>query len=220
VMASYKGRALGSIGNYGCYSFHETKNYSMGKGGAILINDPADIDRAEIIREKGTNRKKFWQGKVDKYTWVSKGSSYLPSDINAAYLYPQLLMRDEINQDRMAAWNTYYSDLEPLEEAGKINLPVIPEGCEHNAHMFYIKTKDFQERSMLMNFLKDRDISSVFHYVPLHSSDAGLEYGEFRGEDRYTTAESDRLLRLPMYYGLDEESVHRVTDAVREFYGI
>lgn len=219
VMASYKGRALGTIGNYGCYSFHETKNYSMGEGGAIIINDLADVDRAEIIREKGTNRKKFWQGKVDKYTWVSKGSSYLPSDINAAYLYPQLLMRDEINQNRMAAWNTYYSDLEPLKEAGKIELPVIPEGCEHNAHMFYIKTKDFQERSMLMAFLKDRDISSVFHYVPLHSSDAGMEYGEFRGEDRYTTAESDRLLRLPMYYGLDVDTVHMVTEAVKEFYG-
>ncbi len=218
VMSSYKGKALGSIGDFGCFSFHETKNYSMGEGGAILINDPADIERAEIIREKGTNRKKFWQGKVDKYTWVSKGSSYLPSDINAAYLLPQLEMRDEINQSRMNAWNIYYSEFEQLKDAGKIELPFIPEYCEHNAHMFYIKTKDMEERSMLMNFLKERDISSVFHYIPLHSSEAGKEYGEFRGEDKYTTRESERLLRLPMYYGIDEETVRTVTDAVKEFY--
>lgn len=218
VMSSYKGKALGSIGDFGCFSFHETKNYSMGEGGAILINDPADVERAEIIREKGTNRKKFWQGKVDKYTWVSKGSSYLPSDINAAYLLPQLEMRDEINQSRMNAWNIYYSELEQLKDAGKIELPFIPEYCEHNAHMFYIKTKDMEERSMLMNFLKERDISSVFHYIPLHSSEAGKEYGEFRGEDKYTTRESERLLRLPMYYGIDEETVRTVTDAVKEFY--
>lgn len=218
VMSSYKGKALGSIGDFGCFSFHETKNYSMGEGGAILINDPADVERAEIIREKGTNRKKFWQGKVDKYTWVSKGSSYLPSDINAAYLLPQLEMRDEINQSRMNAWNIYYSELEQLKDVGKIELPFIPEYCEHNAHMFYIKTKDMEERSMLMNFLKERDISSVFHYIPLHSSEAGKEYGEFRGEDKYTTQESERLLRLPMYYGIDEETVRTVTDAVKEFY--
>lgn len=218
VMSKYKGRALGSIGNFGCYSFHETKNYSMGEGGAILINDPADVERAEIIREKGTNRKRFLQGKVDKYTWVSKGSSFLPSDINAAYLLPQLEMADEIDQNRLAAWDTYYRELKPLEDAGKIELPVIPEGCEHNAHMFYIKTKDNDERCRLIDFLAERDISSVFHYIPLHSSEAGLEYGEFRGEDRYTTKDSIRLLRLPMYYGLDEQTVKRVTGAVCNFY--
>ena len=218
VMSKYKGRALGSIGDFGCYSFHETKNYSMGEGGAILINDPADVERAEIIREKGTNRKRFLQGKVDKYTWVSKGSSFLPSDINAAYLLPQLEMADEIDQNRLAAWDTYYRELKPLEEAGKIELPVIPDGCEHNAHMFYIKTKDNDERCRLIDFLAERDISSVFHYIPLHSSEAGLEYGEFRGEDRYTTKDSMRLLRLPMYYGLDEQTVKRVTGAVCNFY--
>ena len=218
VMSKYKGRALGSIGDFGCYSFHETKNYSMGEGGAILINDPADVERAEIIREKGTNRKRFLQGKVDKYTWVSKGSSFLPSDINAAYLLPQLEMADEIDQNRLAAWDTYYRELKPLEEAGKIELPVIPDGCELNAHMFYIKTKDNDERCRLIDFLAERDISSVFHYIPLHSSEAGLEYGEFRGEDRYTTKDSMRLLRLPMYYGLDEQTVKRVTGAVCNFY--
>ncbi len=220
VMSTYKGRALGSIGDFGCYSFHETKNYSMGEGGAILINDPADVERAEIIREKGTNRKRFLEGKVDKYTWVSEGSSYLPSDINAAYLFPQLEMAEEIDQDRLASWNTYYRELEPLARAGKISLPVIPEECEHNAHMFYIKTKDNAERSSLIRFLADRDISAVFHYIPLHSSDAGREFGEFRGEDRFTTKDSMRLLRLPMYYGLDEETIKRVVEAVFEFYGM
>ncbi len=218
VMSRYKGRALGSIGTFGCYSFHETKNYSMGEGGAILINDPADVERAEIIREKGTNRKRFLQGKVDKYTWVSEGSSYLPSDINAAYLLPQLEQAEEIDQNRLAAWNTYYRELKPLQEAGRISLPVIPEGCEHNAHMFYIKTKDNDERTRLIDFLAERDISSVFHYIPLHSSEAGIRFGEFRGEDRYTTRDSMRLLRLPMYYGMEEETVKRVTGAIRDFY--
>ena len=220
VMSTYKGHALGSIGDFGCYSFHETKTYSMGEGGAILINHPEDVDRAEIIREKGTNRKRFLDGKVDKSTWVSEGSSFLPSDINAAYLLPQLEMAEEIDQNRLAAWDAYYRELEPLAEAGKISLPVIPEECVHNAHMFYIKVKDNAERSRLIEFLRDRDISSVFHYIPLHSSDAGLKFGEFRGEDRYTTADSMRLLRLPMYYGLDEETVKRVTGAIFEFYGM
>ena len=218
VMASYKGKALGTFGDYGCFSFHETKNYSMGEGGAIIINNEEDVDRAEIIREKGTNRKRFIQGKVDKYTWVSEGSSYLPSDINAAFLWPQLEDAEKINNDRLASWKRYYDGLSDLEAAGKISLPVIPEECLHNAHMFYIKTKDIEERSALIHALDAEDIISVFHYVPLHSSEAGLRFGEFSGEDEYTTKESERLLRLPMYYGLTEEDTDRVIKAIRKFY--
>ena len=218
VMASYKGKALGTFGDYGCFSFHETKNYSMGEGGAIIINNEEDVDRAEIIREKGTNRKRFIQGKVDKYTWVSEGSSYLPSDINAAFLWPQLEDAEKINDDRLASWKRYYDGLSDLEAAGKISLPVIPEECLHNAHMFYIKTKDIEERSALIHALDAEDIISVFHYVPLHSSEAGLRFGEFSGEDEYTTKESERLLRLPMYYGLTEEDTDRVIKAIRKFY--
>ena len=220
VMASYKGKALGTFGDYGCFSFHETKNYSMGEGGAIIINNEEDVDRAEIIREKGTNRKRFIQGKVDKYTWVSEGSSYLPSDINAAYLWPQLEDAEKINEDRLASWKRYYDGLLDLEAAGEISLPVIPDECVHNAHMFYIKTKDMEERSALIQALDEKDIISVFHYIPLHSSEAGLRFGEFRGEDEYTTKESERLLRLPMYYGLTEEDTDRVIEAVHSFYGI
>ena len=218
VMASYKGKALGTFGDYGCFSFHETKNYSMGEGGAIIINNEEDVDRAEIIREKGTNRKRFIQGKVDKYTWVSEGSSYLPSDINAAFLWPQLEDAEKINNDRLASWKRYYDGLSDLEAAGKISLPVIPEECLHNAHMFYIKTKDIEERSALIHALDEEDIISVFHYVPLHSSEAGLRFGEFSGEDEYTTKESERLLRLPMYYGLTEEDTDRVIKAIHKFY--
>ena len=218
VMASYKGKALGTFGDYGCFSFHETKNYSMGEGGAIIINNEEDVDRAEIIREKGTNRKRFIQGKVDKYTWVSEGSSYLPSDINAAFLWPQLEDAEKINNDRLASWKRYYDGLSDLEAAGKISLPVIPEECLHNAHMFYIKTKDIEERSALIHALDAEDIISVFHYVPLHSSEAGLRFGEFSGEDEYTTKESERLLRLPMYYGLTEEDTDRVIKAIHKFY--
>ena len=218
VLSTYKGRALGSIGDYGCYSFHETKNYSMGEGGAILLRDPEDVEKAEIIREKGTNRKRFFRGQVDKYTWVSKGSSYLPSDINAAYLWAQLEIADTILADRMKAWDTYMEAFLPLREEGRLELPTVPEGCTHNAHMFYIKTKDLEERSRLIRHLAERDISAVFHYVPLHSSEAGLRYGRFAGEDRYTTKESERLLRLPLYYGIREEDVAKVIDAVRGFF--
>ena len=218
VMASYKGKALGTFGDYGCFSFHETKNYSMGEGGAIIINNEEDVDRAEIIREKGTNRKRFIQGKVDKYTWVSEGSSYLPSDINAAFLWPQLEDAEKINNDRLASWKRYYDGLSDLAAAGKISLPVILEECLHNAHMFYIKTKNIEERSALIHALDEEDIISVFHYVPLHSSEAGLRFGEFSGEDEYTTKESERLLRLPMYYGLTEEDTDRVIKAIHKFY--
>ena len=219
VMASYKGKALGTIGDLGCYSFHETKNYSMGEGGAIVINNPDYIEQAEILREKGTNRAKFFRGQVDKYTWVDFGDSYLPSELNAAYLWAQLEMADEINNDRLHSWHEYDAAFKPLESAGKLGLPAIPDGCEHNAHMYYIKCKDLAERTALISFLKERDILAVFHYVPLHSAPAGERFGRFDGEDRYTTAESDRLLRLPMYYGLTAEDRSRVIAAVKEFFG-
>lgn len=218
VMASYKGKPLGTIGDYGCFSFHETKNYSMGEGGALLIQDAKNIERAEIFREKGTDRSKYFRGQVDKYRWQEFGSSYLPSDMNAAYLYAQLELADKINDARLQCWNRYYELLEPLAKAGKIELPVVPEGCVHNAHMFYIKTKDEAERAALINFLKSHDILAVYHYVPLHSAPAGLKYGRFHGEDKYTTVESERLLRLPMYYGLTKEQVEFVAEKVKEFY--
>lgn len=218
VMASYKGKALGTLGNYGVFSFHETKNYSMGEGGAILIGDEENVEPAEIVREKGTNRSRFLRGQVDKYTWVSKGSSYLPSDLNAAYLYGQLERAETINNNRLAGWETYYRQLTPLAESGKIQLPYVPDECRHNAHMFYIKTKDMEERTRLVAYLGEQDIKTAFHYVPLHSSQAGQKYGVFSGEDTYTTKESQRLLRLPMYYGLQEEDIAKVVDGIKTFY--
>ena len=205
VMSSYKGQALGAIGDYGCYSFHETKNYSMGEGGALLIKDPAMTEKAEILREK-------------KYTWVDHGSSYLPSDMNAAYLWAQLLEADKINNDRLASWQTYYDAFEQLEQEGFVERPVIPEGCVHNAHMFYLKAKDLEERTALIDYLKKNDILAVFHYIPLHSAPAGVKFGRFHGEDVYTTAESDRLLRLPMYYGLKKNELNKIIDTVIKFY--
>lgn len=218
VMSTYKGKALGSIGDFGCYSFHETKNYSMGEGGALLIRSVDDVERAEIIREKGTNRSKFFRGQIDKYTWVEAGSSYLPSELNAAYLYAQLEKADVINDARMACWNTYYQELISLKDAGKIDLPYVPEDCVHNAHMFYVKAKDLQERSALIAFLKENGIGCVFHYIPLHTAPAGKKYGRFAGEDKYTTKESERLARLPMYYGLSIDDVKMVCDKIKEFY--
>ena len=218
VMSTYKGRALGSIGDFGCYSFHETKNYSMGEGGAILIKDEEDAEKAEIIREKGTDRSRFLRGQVDKYTWVEMGSSYLPSDINAAFLYAQLEEADMINQNRRASWDAYYEMLTPLADAGRIELPVVPEECEHNSHMFYIKTAGIEERMALSAFLKENGIGSAFHYVPLHSAPAGQRFGRFHGEDRYTTVTFERLLRLPMYYGLKPEEVEFVCSKIEEFY--
>lgn len=219
LMSTYKGKALGTIGDFGCISFHETKNYSMGEGGALYINDPKYIEDAEIIREKGTNRSKFFRGQIDKYTWVNAGSSYLPSDMNAAYLWAQLEIADEINNHRLELWNTYYEGLKSLEEKELIELPMIPEGCEHNAHMFYIKTKDLEERTKLIKYLKNNEILAVFHYIPLHSAPAGEKFGIFSGEDQYTTKESERLLRLPMYYGLDIETVSAVCSIILDFYG-
>lgn len=215
VMSEYKGKPLGTIGDYGCYSFHETKNYSMGEGGALLVKDQNNFERAEIVREKGTDRSRFFRGQVDKYTWVEAGSSYLPSDINAAYLYAQLEMADEINKNRLKNWNLYYENLKDIEQ---IEMPYVPAECKHNAHMFYIKTKDLKERTKLINHLKENEIQAVFHYIPLHSAPAGIKYGRFHGEDKYTTKESERLLRLPMYYGLKEEDVLKVCDKIKEFY--
>ena len=218
ILSTYKEKALGTLGDYGCFSFHETKNYSMGEGGALLIRDGRNVERAEIIREKGTNRAKFFRGQIDKYTWVDAGSSYLPGDMNAAYLMAQLDRADEIFEDRMKSWELYRKLLTPLSEAGKIELPVVPEGCTHNAHMFYIKARDLEERTALIEYLKEKDIQAVFHYIPLHSAPAGERFGRFHGEDVYTTRESERLLRLPMFYGLKEEQVRCIADKVTEFY--
>lgn len=218
VMSSYKGKALGTIGDFGCYSFHETKNYSMGEGGALVINNPAYNERAEILREKGTNRAKFFRGQVDKYTWVDFGDSYLPSELNAAYLWAQLLKADEINDSRLAIWRMYYEGLEKLADVEKIALPVVPDECRHNAHMFYIKFSDLRERTEFIAFMKQKGIGCVFHYIPLHSAPAGIKYGRFSGEDIFTTAESERLVRLPMYYGLPEDDVLYVIGSVKEFF--
>ena len=218
VMSSYKGRALGTIGDFGCYSFHETKNYSMGEGGALLINDERFIEKAEILREKGTNRSQFYRGQVAKYNWVDFGDSYLPSELNAAYLYAQLMRADEINDDRLHSWNAYNAAFAPLQEQGLVSLPTVPEGCVHNAHMFYLRCRSLEERTEFIDYLKARGVMAVFHYVPLHSAPAGLKFGRFSGEDVYTTAESDKLVRLPLYFGLTEEDRAQVIAAVLDFY--
>ncbi len=210
VMSSYKGKALGTIGDFGCFSFHETKNYSMGEGGAILINNEKYIEKAEILREKGTNRSQFFRGQVAKYNWVDFGDSYLPSDLNAAYLWAQLEIADEINANRLSSWKRYYQAFKPLADQGRIQIPVIPKDVVHNAHMFYIKLKDLADRTAFIDYMRANDIGCVFHYVPLHSAPAGLRFGRFNGEDRYTTAESDRLVRLPMYYGLTDADLNTV----------
>ena len=219
VMSTYKGKALGTIGDFGCYSFHETKNFSMGEGGALVINDQRYNEAAEILREKGTDRSKFFRGQVDKYTWVGFGDSYLPSELNAAYLWPQLLKAEEITQQRIDCWNRYYANFKDLERKQKIELPVVPKECQHNAHMFYIKVKDYQERTALIAYLKEHGILTVFHYIPLHSAPAGYKYGRFSGEDIYTTKDSERLLRLPIYHGLSIGQVDEASHAIQEFFG-
>ena len=217
VMSTYKGKALGTIGDFGCFSFHETKNYSMGEGGAILINNKSYIERAEILREKGTNRSQFFRGQVAKYNWVDFGDSYLQSDLNAAYLWAQLQVADEINDDRLSTWNAYYEAFKEFEVEGKIELPIIPDGCAHNAHMFYIKFKDLDTRQDYIKFMKENDILCVFHYVPLHSAPAGLKFGRFNGVDEYTTKESDRLVRLPKYYNITSEDRKKVIEKTKEY---
>jgi dTDP-4-amino-4,6-dideoxygalactose transaminase len=218
MMATYNGRALGTIGHIGCFSFHETKNYQCGEGGLLILNDDKFFERAEIIREKGTNRSKFFRGQVDKYSWVDMGSSYLPSELNAAFLYGQLESADEINDNRLATWKGYYNGLKELEERGLIELPTIPKNTQHNAHMFYLKAKDLEERSALIKFLRADNIEAVFHYVPLHSSSAGEKFGEFRGEDKYTTSESNRLVRLPFCFNLLESEREKVINRIKLFY--
>jgi dTDP-4-amino-4,6-dideoxygalactose transaminase len=217
VMAFYKGRPLGTLGDLGCYSFHETKNYSMGEGGALVMGED-DCADAEIIREKGTNRSRFFRGEIDKYTWVSQGSSYLPSDMNAAYLWAQLEQAERINDDRMTSWNHYYEALTPLAEEVRIQLPVIPPECQHNAHMFYIKVKDLEERTAFMAHMKSCGVQAIFHYIPLHTAPEGQRAGRFHGEDIYTTRESERIVRLPMYFGLTEEDRETVIAAVKSFF--
>lgn len=218
VMSTYKGRALGTIGDFGCFSFHETKNYSMGEGGALVVNNTAFDEQAEILREKGTNRAKFFRGQVDKYTWVDFGDSYLPSELNAAYLWAQLEQADEINNNRLASWNAYWNAFLPLAQAGQLELPVIPEGCVHNAHMFYVKLKNLQERTAFISYMKEHGVLCVFHYIPLHSAPAGLKFGRFYGEDIHTTRESERLVRLPLYYGMAEEDRNTVISCVHSFF--
>lgn len=217
VMSKYKGKSLGTIGDYGCYSFHETKNYSMGEGGAILIRDAKDSDRAEIVREKGTDRSRFLRGQVDKYTWVAAGSSYLPSDLNAAYLYAQLEVAQQVFDDRMNSWNKYNEAFKYLKDKGVIETPFVPEECEHNAHMYYIKLDNIEGRTKFINYMKENDILTVFHYIPLHSAPAGREYGVFAGEDKYTTKESERIVRLPLYYNMGE-TVDEVISKVYKYF--
>lgn len=192
----------------------------MGEGGALLIRDKAVVEDAEIIREKGTNRSKYFRGQVDKYTWMNYGSSYLPSDMNAAYLYAQLQMADEINDARLHSWNLYNEGMQPLKERGILELPYIPKECKHNAHMYYVKTKDIDERTRLIEFLSQNGIYSAFHYVPLHTAPAGIKFGRFSGEDVYTTKESERLTRLPMFYGLKDEEIAFIVSKIKEFYHV
>lgn len=218
VMSTYKGKALGTIGDFGCFSFHETKNYSMGEGGAIIINNDNFIEKAEILREKGTNRAQFFRGQVAKYNWVDFGDSYLASDLNAAYLWAQLEMADEINQNRIDTWNEYQKAFKELEEKNIVELPTVPKGCVHNAHMFYIKCKDLETRQNYINYMRKNDILCVFHYVPLHSAPAGVKFGHFSGIDEHTTADSDRLVRLPMYYNISKSDLNKVIDKTLEFF--
>lgn len=218
VMAKYRGKYLGTIGTFGCYSFHETKNYTMGEGGALVINDARFIERAEILREKGTNRSKFFRGLVDKYSWVDKGSSYLPSEINVSYLYGQFLRADEINENRLALWKCYDDELSEVADEFGLELPYVPDECEHNAHMFYLKLKSLEQRTDFIANMRSKGVGCVFHYVPLHSSEAGMKYGRFNGEDVYTTKESERLVRLPMYYGMSEAGRNTVIGELKSYF--
>ena len=218
VMSTYKGKALGTIGDFGCYSFHETKNYSMGEGGALVINNPAFNEKAEILREKGTNRAKFFRGQIDKYTWVDYGSSYLPSDLNAAYLYAQLENADVINNSRIHTWNCYRDAFAPLQAQGLLDMISVPVDCVHNAHMFYLKLRDLEQRSAFISHMRERGVQCTFHYIPLHSAPAGLKFGRFDGEDVHTTTESERLVRLPLYYNMDQRDIDTVIAAAIEFF--
>lgn len=218
VGSLYKGRQAGTLSSVGCFSFHETKNFSMGEGGAVLLQTPELAERAEIIREKGTDRSRFYRGQVDKYTWVDIGSSFLPSELNAAYLLAQLENHELIRDARMARWEQYHRELADLESEGFLQRMQIPADCTHNAHMYYIILKSQEVRAQLIAHLKQADITAVFHYIPLHSAKAGIKFGRFHGEDRYTTDLSDRLLRLPLYQSLSEEECARVITEVHNFF--
>lgn len=219
MMASYNGKPLGTIGHMGTFSFHETKNYtSGGEGGLLIVNDDKFAARAEVVREKGTNRSQFFRGQIDKYTWVDVGSSYLPSEIQAAFLWAQLQAASDMNERRLSTWHRYFTGLQPLGDAGLLVLPSVSKGAVHNAHMFYIKLENAQQRGALINHLKLAEVFAVFHYIPLHSAPAGLELGRFNGLDNHTTSESERLLRLPMYIGLSEQEVDKVVAAVKAFF--
>ncbi|MFA5283694.1 MAG: dTDP-4-amino-4,6-dideoxygalactose transaminase [Bacilli bacterium] len=220
VNAFFNNKPLGTFGLFGCYSFHETKNYSMGEGGAIIINDSKYIEKAEILREKGTNRSKMLRGQIDKYSWVEYGSSYLPSELNVAFLYAQLLSFDQINNQRLKAWNRYYSNLKDLSENKTIEIPFVPSNCCHNAHMFYIKCKNLEERTNLISYLHINGIASAFHYVPLHSAPAGIKYGYFCGEDVWTTKESEKLVRLPLFLNIKDDEIDCVVDTIKKYYRI
>ena len=222
ILSEYANQPCGGMSDFGCFSFHETKNFTMGEGGAIVIRDREDAEHAEIIREKGTNRSQFFRGQIDKYTWVDWGSSYLPSEFLCAFLWSQLEMAGEITRDRITSWNLYTEGLRELGPNGKgsIDLPHVPGHCVQNGHMFYIKVRDVDERGRLILFLKEAGINTVFHYVPLHSSPAGRKFGRFVGKDRYTTKESERLLRLPLFYGLGEEEISYVIEKIKAFYSV
>lgn len=219
MMSTYKSKPLGTFGTFGAFSFHETKNYtSGGEGGLLIVNkDEFSLD-AEIIREKGTNRSQFFRGMVDKYSWVNLGSSYLMNDLSASYLWPQLEYAETINNFRLNAWEKYYTNLKELENSELIKLPYIPNECKHNAHMFYIKVKDLDERSKLIKYLDEQGIQAVFHYIPLHSSPAGRKFGIFNGEDIYTTTESEKLLRLPLYYGIKDQEIEHIVTTIKKFF--
>jgi dTDP-4-amino-4,6-dideoxygalactose transaminase len=220
ILSTYQGKPCGALSDFGCFSFHETKNFSMGEGGALVIRSKEDAERAEILREKGTNRSRFYRGEIDKYTWVDWGSSYLPSEFLCAYLWSQLEIADEITDDRLASWNMYYEGLGGLglDGEGLIELPRIPVGCVHNAHMFYIKARDGEERDSLLEWLKKEGIYAVFHYIPLHSAPAGKKFGFFHGEDRFTTRESERMIRLPLFYGLKREEIFNTIEKIKNYY--
>jgi len=219
MMSTYKGKLLGTIGHLGTFSFHETKNYtSAGEGGLLIINDEQFIQRAEVIREKGTNRSQFFRGMVDKYSWVDIGSSYLPNDVSAAYLYGQLEVADQINDNRLQSWREYYEALKPLVKQGFVELPIVPVHCTDNGHMFYLKVKNLNERTALLKYLNENSIYAVFHYVPLHSAPAGLNFAIFSGKDKFTTTESERLIRLPLYYGIQKEQIDYIVDIIAKYY--
>lgn len=220
LYANYDDQALGTIGDIGCFSFHETKNYNCGEGGAIVINNKKLVERAEIIREKGTDRSQFFRGEVDKYSWQDIGSSFLMSELQAAFLFANLEQAQAIKNRRRAVWNLYFDSLQTLVDKGLINLPGIPEGCDHNGHLFYLKTQSAELRTELIAYLKQQKIHAVFHYLPLHDTAMGMRHGKFVGDDQHTLETSQKIVRLPLYYDIQNDDIERVTQAIKRFYGL